>query len=482
MLIYTVKQGDTLSALSKQYGVPVSVLVRDNQLKYPDRLVVGQALVIGAEEEGATIYIVQRGDNLTRIARRFNTTVQALLDANPEITNPDRIYVDQQLIIPNGESTGQTIYTVRRGDNLTRIARRFNTTVEALLEANPEIVNPDLIYTNQRLVIPARGKRSIRVNGYCYVNIDNTTLDATLPFLTYISPFSYEARRDGSISTLNDATVIEHARENMVAPLFVLTNIDQRTGNFNSDLASAILRNTRTQEQLLNNIVSVIQEKGLHGLDVDFEYVRASDKENYNAFLQRAVDKLHPLGYTVFAAVAAKARADQPGLLFEGVDYEAIGRIVDRVLLMTYNWGYRYGPPMAVAPLNLVEDVIRYAVTVIPSEKILLGIPNYAYDWILPYDRRRPAELTMNIEAVNRAVEHNSEIMFDSVAMCPYFHYNDDRGRRHVVWFDDARSMQAKYSLIEKYDLGGLSYWNINTLFLPSWLVLSDMYDIDKLR
>ena len=128
-------------------------------------------------------------------------------------------------------------------------------------------------------------------------------------------------------------------------------------------------------------------EKGYRGLDIDFEYVRAEDGLAFAEFTGRVRRVLQVFGYPVLVALAPKTSPDQKGLLYEGIDYRLLGETADRVTLMTYEWGYTYGPPMAVAPLNMVRRVVEYAVSAIPVEKISLGIPNYGYEWPLPYVR-----------------------------------------------------------------------------------------------
>lgn len=98
-----------------------------------------------------------------------------------------------------------------------------------------------------------------------------------------------------------------------------------------------------------------------------------------------ATSALNEYGYIVSVALAPKTSSTQAGLLYAGKDYRALGKAANYVLLMTYEWGYKYGPPMAVAPINKVRQVLDYAVTEIPPQKIHLGIPNYGYDWALPF-------------------------------------------------------------------------------------------------
>ena len=136
---------------------------------------------------------------------------------------------------------------------------------------------------------------------------------------------------------------------------------------------------------------------------------------------------------------------------------------------------------MAVAPINKVEEVVRYAVERIDYRKIFMGIPNYGYDWALPFVRGvTKADTIGNEEAVALARRVGAEILFDTTAMSPYFYYTDAYNIQHIVWFEDARSIYAKLSLIAKYRLLGAGYWNLMRPFTQNWLVLNSLYDVIK--
>lgn len=157
-----------------------------------------------------------------------------------------------------------------------------------------------------------------------------------------------------------------------------------------------------------------------------------------------------------------------------------LGEAADSVLLMTYEWGYTYGPPMAVAPVNQVRRVVEYAVTRIDPAKIDLGIPNYGYDWTLPFVQGSSRATTVsNLEAVRIAVEAGVPIQFDEVAMSPFFQYEKE-GRLHEVWFEDVRSYQAKFALLPEYGLRGMGYWQIMRFFRPNWLLLENTFAIQR--
>jgi spore germination protein len=224
-----------------------------------------------------------------------------------------------------------------------------------------------------------------------------------------------------------------------------------------------------------------MKQKGFYGLNIDFENVYPQDRELYNQFLQRAVDTLHPAGYFVSTALAPKVSADQKGLLYEAHDYPAHGKIVDFVVLMTYEWGYRFGPPQAISPLDQIRRVLDYAVTVIPRNKIFMGFQIYARDWKLPHIQGQQAETFSQQEAIHRAVQYGAAIQYDQVAQSPHFRYKDSQAVTHEVWFEDARSAQAKFDTAKDYGLRGISYWTLGYPYSQNWLLLNDNFTIRKL-
>jgi spore germination protein len=316
--------------------------------------------------------VVRRGDDIYRLSRNYGVPASRIIEAN-RLTNPDSLVVGQALVIPGDISET----TVRSGQSLYSIARDYGIGLDTLLRANPGITNPASLQIGQRVVIPAAAPKlgAILVNGYAFPSISRDVLAETLPYLTYLSPFSYQVRPDGSLKVIADTDLIQAARAANVAPMMVITNLEEGAG-FSSELANTILTNEQLQNTLIGNIVSTLQEKNYFGLDVDFEYIYPEDRENYNQFMRRVVNVLRPLGYTVTVALAPKSSAGQSGLLYEAHDYAAMGAIVDHVILMTYEWGYTYGPAMAVSPINQVRRVLDYATSVIPSRKILMGMPN----------------------------------------------------------------------------------------------------------
>lgn len=423
MKIHVVQPGETLYGISVQYGVPMSRLISDNMLPDPSRLVVGQTLVV-------------------RFPRQS--------------------------------------HTVRSGETLGQIARQYGISIRQLQRNNPALEGGTMIYPGQTLVIRYQDtpQDPIWVNGYAYPFVDRPLLRRTLPFLSFLTPFTYGITPQGGLVELDDQWLISSSLSGGVAPLMHLSTLTEE-GGFSNELASLVLNDMEVQNTLVEELRRTLQEKGYRGLDVDFEYVFPDDGPAYAAFLRRLTNEFNALGYPVLAALAPKTFAGQKGLLYEAHNYAAIGAAVNEVLLMTYEWGYAYSLPMAVAPLPNVRAVVEYALTEIPAEKIWLGIPNYGYDWPLPVVQGQTRATSIsNQYAVSLAGRYGVAIQYDDVAQSPWFRYRDENGTEHEVWFEDARSISAKLELIRQYKLRGAGYWNLMRPFPQNWVVLSSLFQI----
>lgn len=426
MQIYVVKPNDTLFSVAAQYDLPPALLAGMNGVADDAQLVVGQTLVV---REPGIVHTVVAGDTLSSIARRYGTDINTLWRNNYSLGGQNTLRVGELLVVAYDDD------------------------------------------------MPLG---TIGVNAYAYPYIDAELLDSAAPFLTYLTPFTYGISQEGGLLPLNDAALLSAAARYGAAPLMHLSSLTE-DGSFSNERSSVLLNSPDLQERLIQDILDTMRDKGFYGLDVDFEYVFPAERTLYADFIRNLRERLNPLGYPVLVALAPKTRDDQPGLLYESHDYALLGAAANAVLLMTYEWGYTYGPPMAVAPLPQVRSVLDYAVGVIEPKKIFLGIPLYGYDWPLPYVRgtTRAASLSPQ-RAVELALEYRTEILYDEQAQSPYFYYTDRAGGQHVVWFEDARSMEAKLRLIAEYGLQGAGYWSLMRSMPQNWTLLNALYQIES--
>ena len=420
------------------------------------------------------IHVVQPNETVATIAQQYGVGVERLIFDN-QIVDITKLVVGQALLILYPEITHQ----VEAGDTLYTIANEYGVTTLDLIRNNPYLAGESTLLPGQNIIIRYEDEviGTMETNGYVYPFVENYVLTETLPYLTSLSIFSYGFTMEGELIPIDDEALIAQTLEMGVNPILVLTPFSVY-GSFNNELVHAVSTDPVVQENIINNLLVTVREKGYTGVDVYFEFIRAEDREPYAGFIRNLTTRMNAEGYTVSVALAPKVSADQPGLLYEGVDYALLGEIANSVLLMTYEWGYTYGPPMAVAPINKVREVLDYAVTAIPPEKIDMGIPNYGYDWPLPFEKGVTAARSIgNVEAIQIAAANNAVIQYDEVAQSPFFTYNRE-GVEHIVWFEDVRSILAKLKLIPEYGFRGVGYWQLMRFFRQNWLLVNALFNI----
>ncbi len=426
------------------------------------------------------IYTVQAGDSLYTIANAFGVDIEDIITIN-ELPNPGQLSIGQTLLIP---IQGGYHY-VQPGESLYSISMKYNVPVETLARING-IPNPNQLPVGVPIYIPQQPKERVDIGAYLDPDITGQrsveTVNEIGENLTYLNLFSYKMNRDGTLTPLfGDEPIINAAYEDNVVPLMVITNIEE--GQFSTELATTILSDPNLQDKLLDEAIQLMEAKGFLGIDFDLEYLGAENREPYNEFLRKASEKLKSEGrnYTISTALAPKNREDQIGVLYEGHDYEEQGKIVDFIFFMTYEWGWSGGPPRAVSPLNEVRKVMEYAMSVVPREKIMMGIPLYGYDWTLPYVKGGQFAKAISFqEAYALANQYQVEIKYDNEAQAPYFNYIDEDGKVHEVWFDDARSIQAKMDLVKELDLKGFFYWVLGREAPQNWVLLQENFIPNK--
>lgn len=376
------------------------------------------------------------------------------------------------------------IYVVKPGDTLYQISVQYGVP-EAQIAYDNQINGGRVLVPGEALLILTGEEepdpiRMMEVSGYAYTYVDPGVLQEALPYIDELMIFSYGFTAAGDLipPPYNDLPLIEQAWQRGAEPFLVLTPFGEDR-QFNNYLVKLVVNNEVIQQNLIRQVLMTVQDRGYAGVDVDFEYILPEDREPYVIFLGNLRGVMNASGYPVSVALAPKTSALQPGLLYEGVDYRGLGANADWVFLMTYEWGYTYSEPMAVAPIDKVRQVLDYAVTEIPPEKIMMGIPNYGYDWPLPYVRGTTrARLVGNVEAVRIAAEYGAEILYDETAQSPHFQYILD-GITHEVWFEDVRSMEVKLRTASEYGFRGVGYWNLMRPFRTNWLLLSELMNAD---
>ncbi|KIY22863.1 glycosyl hydrolase family 18 protein [Mesobacillus subterraneus] len=424
------------------------------------------------------IHVVQQGQTLSQIAQMYGSAVVDITEAN-QLPNPNNLVVGQAIVIPIIGS----FYFVQPGDSLWSISRRFRTTPQELARINALSMN-QILPVGFRLYLPQQPKSNAEFNAYVEPRgntvapeLETAARDAA-PYLTYLAPFSFQAMRDGTLKEplLNHFPAIAEANNTIL--MMVITN--QEKDQFSDQLGRILLNDLAIQNKFLNNIVSTAKKYGFRDIHFDFEFLRPADREAYNTFLRKARNRFKQEGWFISSALAPKTSAAQTGAWYTAHDYKAHGEIVDFVVIMTYEWGYSGGPAQAVSPIGPVREVLEYAASEIPPQKIMMGQNLYGYDWTLPFVQGSIARAVSPQQAIQIALEHKVAIEYNAKAQAPTFRYTATDGKQHEVWFEDARSIQAKFDLIKELNLRGMSYWKLGLSFPQNWLLIEENFTVVK--
>lgn len=426
MIIHVVVPGDTINTIADAYGIPAPILIRDNGLENPFDLVIGQTIVVAYPE---IVHIVQEGDTFLSISQMYNVTLLDLLRNNPFLSDVEYVYPGERLVIK---------------------------------------------YNNEDI--------KISTNGYAYPFINEEILKKTLPFLTYLSIFSYKVTMEGNLLDIEDEPVIKLAKEYGVAPIMILSTISS-VGIESVDINTLILNDLTIQQKIIDQTLQIMKQKGYYGLDLYIQYINLENQVDVELYVKNIATQLNAEGFLLFVTLTPNTfiNVEQPA--YQQIDYSKMGEYANKILLLSYEWGYSYGPPAAVTNFDLVIDMLNYAIKQIPPSKIVLGLPIIGYDWELPFIKgtSKANALTTNA-AINLAIEKGAIIFYDENAQAPYFNYKEVNRYgdevEHIVWFKDARSIDSLVKLTLAYKFDGVAIWNVMQYFEQLWLVINSQYDI----
>lgn len=420
------------------------------------------------------IHVVQKGDTIQSIAEQYRVLPERLILEN-ELSNPDQLVVGETLVILYPKVTT----TVQEGDTLESIADKHDVTVMQLLQNNAYLSNRQYIYPGETLVISYQDtkKAVISVNGYVYPFVDLAILKKTLPYLTYLTIFSYQVSEQGEIFNIEDEQLIELAKNFGVAPVMMVAAGETLTEE--SNVTHSILMNPLSQDQFIDSLLIILKSKGYYGVNISTPYIYPEDRARYVQFMEKFSSRISREGIKVFNSFSLNAFDILTDVIYEDLEYDKIGQMVDYTMLISYEWGYIPGLPTGIISNDTVRQFITYMTQKIPPEKLMIGISTIGHLWVLPYEAGISRGLAINYStAVELAYDNDAEIQYDYNTNSAYFQYISTD--EYIARFRDARSMDAWVNYVFEFGLNGCGIWNIMNFFPQLWLVINSQYEIEK--
>ncbi len=424
MIIHVVQPGETINAIAEQYDITPERLISDNDIQSPNNLVVGETLVIVYPEQ---VYAVREGDTLSGIAEAHGVSVMQLLRNNPRLSDQRYIYPGEEIIIS---------------------------------------------YTDDKIM-------AISTNGYAYPFIDRQLLRKTLPFLTYLTIYSYSFTADAEIVDINDMDIIALSKQYGVAPVMMLTALSvNQTEEIN--IIHSILISEEKQELFIENVIAILRRKGFYGVNINTPYLYPQDRDSYLAFITRFTDRVTKEGYQIFITLSLSPFEIMTDTIYSRLEYARLAQLVAGTVFISYDWGYSIGMPSGSIAFSSIRNLLEYMASQISPELITFGIPSIGYVWTLPYEPgfSRGQAISYN-SVLELARDLGVAIQYDDITKSSYFQYT--LGDEYFVQFKDARSIEAYTGLVPELGLNGIGIWNIMYFFAQMWLVINSQYDIEKL-
>lgn len=424
MNIHIVQPGETIHTIADSHGISPERLAAENDIIYSQHLIVGEALVIIKPRK---VYIVQEEDTLESIANTQGIDVMELLRNNPNVSNRELFPGEELVISYEGEKTA-----------------------------------------------------TVKTNGFAYPFIDRETLQKTLPYLTYLTVYSYRVKQDGNLDDIDDLEMIQMAKNYGVAPIMFIAAPHE--GRYvDTDIAHIIIDNEEIQNTFIENVLTMLRRKGYSGINMDTPYIQPRDREAYVNLIAKITERLNREGYLVMVTISPSTFEVSTGIIYSGVDYAGLSNASNAVLYqLTYSWGYPYSLPISVLPFERVLQTLKEAVTLIPPEKCILDISIVGYLWEFPYFAAMTIANFLNYHsAIELAEDTNSVIQFNESSCSAYFQYIEN-DQEYMAWFKDSRVIATVLEYLQKYHIQGVSLWNIMYFITNIWLLINSQYVIEK--
>ncbi len=381
-------------------------------------------------------------------------------DEIPQWATPAAAAVSQQLVYGR---VAYQIFAPRDPTTRAEAAAMLHRFIPRFRELGGRTAPPPDVTPPERFIVAGWYLGQDSARGHSYQTVEQFGSDINLAIM---SSYALEMHEDGYVvgSGYDSPFLFSWASESRNRGTLVrITN-----GNFCRDFASEILNDPRHRERALE-VIGIILERGYDGVDINFEGVGPADREALTQFVAE-VRRRYGDDYLITMPVHAKLW-DGPNHWYYAYDYAALGRLVDYLIPMAYDQHWSTASPGPVAAAWWVENVIRYTVSQVPNQKVLLGVPFYGYDW-RDVENAHRANAYRWPTAVARADRFGASIQWSEEHQVPYYRYVDEDGTRRIVYFENERSLEVKLQLARDYGLAGVSFWRFGQEDTGAWPVI----------
>jgi spore germination protein len=410
------------------------------------------------------IHVVESGETIFSIADYYGVSAKKLVIYN-NLTDEDSLVIGEALIILIPEVT----YTVKEGDTLLQIADIYGTTVIELLRYNPELSDSQSLYVGDEIVISFRGQKghTIATNGFAYPFIDTKTLQMTLPYLTYLTVYSYTVSATGDLNSLADEDIIKLAKAYGTEPLMMIIPASHSNEEA-MEVVNSIISDVTIEDRFISQILLTLETKGYSGVSFHTPYIHPRYRENYRRHATKMLESITSAGYKVMDTF------ENP--IF-GFDYKFMTEGLSGITLIVYEFGYSDRLSLGTLCTENYRRIIADFTKMVPSDMVSFGLPVQGYIYQLPFIPGTSQGRAISYRAaLELAAQNNAQIIYDPLTNSVSFYFYS--GDEYLVRFWDARSYDVFLKLVPEFNLYGIGIWNIMQWFPQLWMSAAVQYSI----
>jgi spore germination protein YaaH len=314
------------------------------------------------------------------------------------------------------------------------------------------------------------GERQYRVSAWTLGSVASLEAATAAGAVDEIDFDWYHAQADGSVTAENEnLNLVAAARESGLNIFATVTNTKDASGSFSRPVAAAILASPELRRRFIDNLVTLVEDKGYDGIDLDWEALKAVDRDGFSALVEELAAALHAKHR--FLSIAISPKTSEPGEWDNQIfaDWARIGEAVDEFKIMTYSYSGSWSDPGPQAPLAWVDRVLTFAETKVRAGKISMGVPFYGFDWhggsIATVSAHRGAALAARYHvAVGRdAASQEATLSFT------------DEGVKHEAYFQDETAIAARLAALRSRHpkIAGISIWVMSQEAVGFWPLIA---------
>lgn len=308
------------------------------------------------------------------------------------------------------------------------------------------------------------------------VKIQSDLLTSVSPFFYRLSsndPTSLELYGGQTGQEINE--LLGFSKKNSLDNYVLIHNLLYGSATASKNVVHQALADHQKRRKLVMNIFSLVKNQGYSGVTIDIENIYPDDRGLYIQFLKELSSQFKPAGFRIISCVPSRTTDKSMGIWGDNFDYAAIGQYADLLVVMAYDEHTSESAPGPVASRQYVEKIVKYSLTKLQPEKILLGVAGYGFDWNTGNGTSRYISYQM---AVDTARQYNRQLQWDTDTnqQVPYYGYYDKNGAWHSVYFENASSLAAKLDIVNNYNLAGIAIWRLGMEDPASWKVIDDKF------